>query len=45
MNVHRRSLSCLKTEAQILRGRYAGSSEAGREDRVHKSAKVNRLGI
>jgi hypothetical protein len=45
MNVHRKSLSCEKTEAQILRGRYAGSSEAGREDRVHKSAKVNRLGI
>jgi hypothetical protein len=45
MNVHRRSLSCEKTEAQILRGRYVGSSEAGREDGVHKSAKVNRLGI
>jgi len=35
----------VETEAQILRGRYVGSSEAGREDRVHKSAKVNRLGI
>ena len=45
MNVHKRSLSCEKTEAQILRGRYVGSSEAGREDRVHKSAKVNRLAI
>jgi len=45
MNVHRKSLSCVKTEAQILRGRYVGSSEAGREDRVHKSAKVNRLAI
>ena len=33
MNVHRRSMSCEKTEAQILRGRYVGSSEAGREDR------------
>jgi hypothetical protein len=45
MNVHRRLLSCVMTEAQILRGRYVGSSETGREDRVHKSAKVNRLGI
>jgi hypothetical protein len=45
MNVHRKSLSCVKTEAQILRGRYVGSSEAGREDDVHRRAKVNRLAI
>lgn len=45
MNVHRKSLSCVKTEAQILRGRYVGSSEAGREDGVHRRAKVNRLAI
>jgi hypothetical protein len=45
MNVHRRSLSCLKTEAQILRGRYVESSEGGREDCVHMSPKVNRLAI
>ena len=45
LNVHRRSLSCVKTEAQILRGRDVGSSEAGREDRVHRRPKVNRLGI
>lgn len=35
----------MKTEAQILRGRYVESSEGGREDRVHKSLKVIRLGI
>jgi hypothetical protein len=45
MNVHRKSLSCVKTEAQILRGRYVGSSEAEREDGVHRRAKVNRLAI
>ena len=45
MNVHRKSLSCVKTEAQILRGRYVGSSEARREDGVHRGAKVNRLAI
>ena len=28
----------VKTEAPILRGRYARSSEARREDRVHKGA-------
>ena len=45
MNVHLKSLSCVETEAQILRGRYVGSSEAGREDRVHNPLKVNRLAI
>jgi hypothetical protein len=45
MNVHLKSLSYVKTEAQILRGRYVGSSEAGREDSVHRRAKVNRLAI
>ena len=40
-----KSLSCLKTEAQILRGRYVESSEARREDRVHMLPKVNRLAI
>jgi hypothetical protein len=45
MNVHSRSMSCVKTEAQILRGRYAESSEAGREESVHMSMEVNRLGI
>jgi hypothetical protein len=35
----------VKTEAQILRGRYVESSEGGREDRVHMSPKVNRLAI
>ena len=45
MNVHRKPLSCVKTEAQILRGRYVESSEGGREDRVHRSPKVIRRGI
>jgi hypothetical protein len=45
MNVHRKSMSWVKTEAQILRGRYVGSSEARREESVHMPAEVNRLGI
>jgi hypothetical protein len=35
----------VETEAQILRGRYVESSEAGREASVHRRAKVNRLAI
>jgi hypothetical protein len=35
----------VETEAQILRGRHAESSEAGREESVHMAAEVNRLGI
>jgi len=45
MNVHRKPMSCVETEAQILRGRYVGSSEARREESVHMAPEVNRLGI
>ncbi len=45
VNGHRWSMSCVMTEAQILRGRYVGSSEARREDAVHKSPESDRLAI
>jgi hypothetical protein len=42
MNVHRRSVVIAKTEAPILRGRYVGSSEARREDRMHRGRSGDR---
>ena len=36
---------CVKSEAEILRGRYAGSSEARREDGVHRSRDGDRHAI